>query len=67
MITARTPPANGCELQLRAFRETLYECMMRRADVLFELCDAVLTVGPVSSPPHLSLATVHRRGWGSLL
>ncbi len=24
------------------------------------------TAGPVPSPPHLSLAAVHRRGWGSL-
>ena len=28
--------------------------------------DALLTAGPVPSPPHLSLAAVHRRGWGSL-
>ena len=28
--------------------------------------DALLTAGPVPSPPHLSLAAIHRRGWGSL-
>jgi len=38
----------------------------RRVDALFELTDAILTAGSVPSPPHLSLAAVHRRGWGSL-
>ena len=33
---------------------------------LFELADAVLTAGLVPSPPHLSLAPVHRRSWCSL-
>lgn len=51
---------------LSAFRERLYTCMNRRADALFELCDACLTEGAVPSPVHLSLAPVHRRGWGSL-
>ncbi len=50
----------------RAFRGSLYACLSRRADALFELCDAILTVGAAPSPPHLSLAPVHRRGWGSL-
>jgi hypothetical protein len=36
------------------------------AGALFELCDAILTVGRVRSPPHLSLVSVYRRGWGSL-
>ena len=51
---------------LHAFRDSLYRCFKRRADALFELTDALLTAGPVPSPPHLSLAAVHRRGWGSL-
>ena len=51
---------------LRTFRDSLYRCFERRADALFELTDALLTAGPVPSPPHLSLAAVHRRGWGSL-
>jgi DDE superfamily endonuclease len=51
---------------LRAFRDSLYRCFKRRADALFELTDALLTAGSVPSPPHLSLAAVHRRGWGSL-
>src|SRR5215207_2201174 len=51
---------------LHAFRDSFYRCLDRRADALFELTDAILTAGSVPSPVHLSLATVHRRGWGSL-
>jgi hypothetical protein len=51
---------------LHAFRDSFYRCLDRRADALFELTDAILTTGSVPSPPHLSLAAVHRRGWGSL-
>jgi hypothetical protein len=51
---------------LHAFRDSLYRCFDRRADALFELTDAILTAGSVPSPVHLSLAAVHRRGWGSL-
>jgi hypothetical protein len=51
---------------LRGFRAALRACFGRRADALFELCDAALTSGSVPSPVHLSLAPVHRRGWCSL-
>ena len=51
---------------LRAFRDSFFRCFDRRADALFELTDALLTAGTVPSPVHLSLAPVHRRGWGSL-
>jgi hypothetical protein len=51
---------------LHAFRCSLYECLHRRGDALFELTDAILTAGSVPSPVHLSLTAVHRRGWGSL-
>ena len=51
---------------LRAFRDSFYRCFDRRADALFELTDGLLTAGSVPSPVHLSLAAVHRRGWGSL-
>jgi hypothetical protein len=51
---------------LHKFRKTFYACLRRRSDALFELSDAVLTAGSVHSPPHLSLESVHRRGWGSL-
>ena len=40
---------------LHAFRNSLYECLHRRADALFELTDALLTAGTVPSPVHLSL------------
>ncbi len=51
---------------LRAFRGSLYDCLRRRGDALFELTDAILTAGVVPSPVHLSLQPSHRRGWGSL-
>ena len=51
---------------LQTFRAGLYGCFERRADVLFEVADALLTAPPVPSPAHLSLEAVHRRGWGSL-
>jgi hypothetical protein len=50
----------------RAFRNSLYDCLHRRADALFELTDALLTAEQVPSPVHLSLQPSHRRGWGSL-
>ena len=46
-----------------ALRHSLHRCLDRRADALFELCDAVLTAGSVPSPAHLNLAPAHRRGW----
>jgi nucleotide-binding universal stress UspA family protein len=52
---------------LSAFREAFYGCLTRRADALFELCDAVLCAeGPVGSLVGLSLAAEHRRGHGAL-
>jgi hypothetical protein len=52
---------------LRAFRCSLYECLHRREDALFELTDAILAAdGAAPSPAHLSLQASHRRGWGSL-
>src|SRR3712207_9226255 len=50
----------------RAFRTSLYNCLHRRADTLFELTDALLTAEAVPSPAHLSLQPSHRRGWGRL-
>jgi hypothetical protein len=54
------------------FRHSFYSCLTRRADALFELCDAVLcdavlcAEGPVSTLVGLSLAPEHRRGHGGL-
>lgn len=66
---SRTNQASGSTdagAKLGAFRKRLHASFGRRADALFELADAILTAGTVPSPPHLSLAPVHRRGWGSL-
>jgi hypothetical protein len=52
---------------LVSFRTTLYGCLTRWGDALFELCDAALC-GPASvgSVPSLSLEPVFRRSHGSL-
>jgi hypothetical protein len=52
---------------LHAFRHSLYGCLHRRGDALFELTNAILTADTtVPSPVHLSFQASHRRGWGSL-
>ena len=51
---------------LRAFRARVYRRLGARRDALFELLDAATVAGLVPSLAHLSLAAVHRRGWGSL-
>src|ERR1700745_3050022 len=49
------------------FRHSFYSCLTRRADALFELCDAVLCVeGPGSPLVGLSLAPGDRGGVGGL-
>lgn len=53
-------------MELGDFRKQLYATFESRRDALFELTDAILTAGSVPSPPHLSLASIHRRGWGTL-
>jgi hypothetical protein len=51
---------------LHDFRRSLYECLHRRRDALFELTDAILSADAAApSPVHLSLQPAHRRGWGS--
>ena len=52
--------------RLGAFRAELHAMFTRRADALFELGDALLCAPAVPSLPHLSLAPVCRRGWGSV-
>jgi hypothetical protein len=51
---------------LRAFRAGVYGRLGARRDALFEALDAATTVGLVPSLAYLSLAALHRRGWGSL-
>lgn len=53
--------------RLIEFRAELYRCCTRRADALFELCEAMLCAdGRVASLVELSLAAVFRRGHGAL-
>ena len=64
MLRAMEPSALDT---FRTFRSSLYNCLQRRADALFELTDALLTADTTApSPVHLSLQPSHRRGWGSL-
>jgi len=51
---------------LRAFRSELYGCLGLRRDAQFEVVDALLASPRVASLPYLSLAPLHRRGWGSV-
>jgi hypothetical protein len=51
---------------LRAFRAGVHGRFGARRDALLELLDAATVVGLVPSLVHLSLAALHRRGWGSL-
>lgn len=67
MISVHDQGSVGELEALSAFRREFYRCLHRRADALFELCDAVLCVdGPVGSLVGLSLAAEHRRGHGAL-
>ena len=61
-------PGDGRALdRLADFRRELYGCFTARADVLFELADAVLCAeGPVRTLVGLSLAPEHQRGHGAL-
>src|SRR5712692_738872 len=51
---------------LSAFRAAAYAAFGRRRDALFELCDTLLTTGPVPSLPFRSVQPQHQRKWGSL-
>lgn len=52
---------------LSRFRAGLYACLPRRADSLFELCDAMLCAdSPVTSLPELTLLAEHQRGHGAM-
>lgn len=51
---------------LRAQRDALHACPDRRGGALFEMVSALLAAALVPSLPHLSLAPLRRRGWGSV-
>jgi PAS domain-containing protein len=50
---------------LAAFRAAAYTAFGRRRDALFDLCDSLLTTGPVPSWAFLSIHPPHQRRWGS--
>jgi len=53
--------------ELGAFRQAVYtDCLIARADALFDLGDALLTTPYVTSPVALSLAPSFRRKWPSV-
>jgi hypothetical protein len=59
--------AVAAHCRLAAFRREFYGCVAARADVLFELADAVLcSRGRVRVLAGLSLEPEHRRGHGAL-
>ncbi len=52
--------------KLVAFRQSVYGCLTRARDVLFELLDAVLSTPQLTAFPELACAPVFRRQWPSL-
>lgn len=67
MISVHDPSPGPASGDLARFRQEFYQCLLRRADALFELADSVLCAGgPVRSLPGLSLLAEHRRGHGGL-
>jgi len=67
MSLPAAPPASEALDVLSRFRVEFYESLYARADVLFELTDAVLcTDGPVKTLVELSLAHEMQRGHGAL-
>jgi hypothetical protein len=52
--------------RLIAFREQMYQQFDRRADALFEIVDALLTLPTATAPAHLMLQPHFHRKWGSV-
>jgi len=48
----------------QAFRAEVYQRLGARRDALVDVLAAATPAGPVPSLPYLSLAALHRRGWG---
>nr|WP_279306028.1 NF041680 family putative transposase [Micromonospora globispora] len=66
LVPPDTPTTDPASV-LAGWRRDFYQCLTRRADVLFELTDAVLCAdGPVHSLVDLTLTAEHRRGHGAL-
>jgi hypothetical protein len=67
MSLAVDAPAGDALGILSRFRVEFYECLYKRANVLFELTDALLcTDEPVKTLVELSLAAEHRCGHGAM-
>ncbi len=54
------------QVELRRFRNDLYDCLTARADGLFDVFDSVCTPVPVGGIAHLSLSGSARRGHGGM-
>jgi hypothetical protein len=52
--------------KLAAFRQSIYGCLTKARDALFELIAAILTTAQLTSFPELSCAPVFCRQWPSL-
>ena len=52
--------------KISEFRKTVYQSLKRRADILFDLIDALTVAGQVSSPVALSEQKLFRRKFGSV-
>ena len=52
--------------KISKFRKTVYQSLKRRADILFDLIDALTVAGQVSSPVALSEQKPFRRKFGSV-
>jgi hypothetical protein len=66
MATTPVSTAKAQLSKLAAFRQAVYGCLTKAADVLFELLDAVLLTPHLESFPELSCSPVFRRQWPSL-
>ncbi len=51
---------------LLAFRERAYQQFPRRADTLFEMLDALLSLPSATAPAHMMLLPGFQRRWGSI-
>ena len=51
---------------LLAFRDCAYQQFSRRADALFEMLDALLTLPSATAPAHMMLLPGFQRRWGSV-
>jgi hypothetical protein len=58
-------PGGGGQGELRQFREQIYDCLIDRADALFDLVDGICSPVRVDGVAHVTLAPGARRGHGA--